>query len=287
MIICRYFEEHWEDQYFLPEVYYPKKLVTHFPWGKCKREKSHRPQQIWKISHITHKKNVADMDKGTHYCFTAAKKYGKCGYKVTDGSPLGESYRCDLKCSAPKAETKYTSITKDQLVLPDGYYIWWGTSTGPSSSMYGSEKLTTNFKSVLGKFKYGQTSDPNADVFFRVGGTLRYRKEICYVIVVHTERASAEIKALPPLKNDTHFKLKGFLDANGRVVDWKATPAFTSKSYSNGSYDHFAFAFYFSDGDNPLRLEKSKVEKTQVKHTQCIRSFLPEGAKKWRCPDIQ
>ena len=227
------------------------------------------------------------MDTGTHYCFTAAKKYGKCGYEVTDGSPLGESYRCDLKRSAPTAKTKYTPVTKDQLVLPDGHYIWWGTSTGPPSSMYGSEKLTISFKSVLGTFKCGQTGDRDADVFFRVGGTLRYKKEICYVIVVHTDKASAEIKALPPLKNTTNFKLKGFLDKDGRVADWKATPAFTSKSYSNGSFDHFAFAFYYNNSDKPLRLEKSKVEKSQVKHTQCIRSFLPEGATKWCCPDLQ
>ena len=78
------------------------------------------------------------MDRGTHYHFEAAKKYGKCGYKVTDGSPLGESYRYDLNRSAPTVKTEYTPVTKDQLVLPDGYYIWWGTST-TKCSMYGSE----------------------------------------------------------------------------------------------------------------------------------------------------
>ena len=262
-------------------MYYPKELVTSFPWGECKRESSRRSYKIWNISHITHKRNVVEMDRGTQYCFKAAKKYGKCGYEVTDGSPLGESYRCDLKRHIPTARTEYTPVTKDQLVLPDGYYIWFGAST-TKCSMYGSEKLTTGFKSVLGKFKWCQ-KDPDEkelpDVYFRVGGTLRYRNEICYVIVVHTEtEASAEIKALPPLRNNAHFKLNRFLDARGRVVDWEATPEFIPKLYSNGSYDHFAFAFYFDDCDNPLYLEKSKVKKSQVEHKQCIRSFRPEGA---------
>ena len=63
----------------------------------------------------------------------------------------------------------------------------------------------------------GDPDEPDPpDVYLRVGGTFRYKKEICYVIVIHTDNgASNEIMELPPLGNNAHFKLNGFLDAHG------------------------------------------------------------------------
>ena len=81
--------------------------------------------------------------------------------------------------------------------------------------------------------------------FLRVGGTLRYKKEICYVIIVHTEaEATDEIKRLPPLCDSDHFTLNGFLHEDGRV-NWKSgtVPEFISRSYIDGCFDHFTFAF--------------------------------------------
>ena len=263
--------------------------MTCFPWGECKLDetKSSQTYVIQTISHITHKTNATKIEAGaTKFNFKPAEKYGKCGYEVTDGSPLGESYRCNLKRRTPTAETEYIRIAHDQLVLPDGYYSWWGAST-VNHSMYGTEKLTTSFRSALGKFKWCQ-KDPNEEkppeVYLRVGGTLRYRKEICYVIIVHTEtEASAEIEALPPLRSNAHFKLNGFLDARGRVINWDVTPTFVRRFYSDGCYDQFAFAFYFDDCEKPLCLEN--VKQSSVTHTKCLRSVLPKGATEWCCPE--
>ena len=229
-----------------------------------------------------------------HYCFEPKQKYGKCGYEVTDGSPLGESYRCVLNRKTPTTETQYTKVTDKELLLPDGYYVWWGPSN-IKSSMYGTEKLTTSFKSALGKFKWFHR-DPDEpsqapDVYFRVGGTLRYKKEICYVIVIHTGNgASDEIEKLPPLRSNAHFKLNGFLDARGRVNwDRETVPEFTPGQFEGGCKDHFAFAFYFNDCENPFRLEK--VDKSQVSHDRCLHSFKvkPEFCSdpdhRWYCPE--
>ena len=244
--------------------------MTCFPWGECSESDNFEDSEdsefddcdnpefensydfdtdeivkISEISHITHKRNVVEMDTGTHYCFRPNKKYGKCSYEVTNGSTFGESYRCDLtSIRIPTPQTRYTHVTGNQHILPNGYYTWWGNSTA-DSSIYGSEKLTTSFRSALGTYKYGQTRDLDADVFLRVGGTLRYKKEICYVIIVHTEaEATDEIKRLPPLCDSDHFTLNGFLHEDGRV-NWKSgtVPEFISRSYIDGCFDHFTFAF--------------------------------------------
>lgn len=281
----RYFKNRWDDQNFYPEMFYPKQFVTFFPWGECCEFENSAFSEISEISHITHKRNVVEMDTGTRYRFQPREKYGKC-------SSFGESYRCDLThIELPTAQTRYTHITDKQHVLPNGCYTWWGHSY-MDNSIYGNKKLTTNFKSALGKFKYGQTSDLDSDVFLRVGGTLRYKKEICYVIIVHTEaQTTDEIKRLPPLRDSDHFRLNGFLYEDGRV-DWKSgTLEFISRSYVNGCFDHFALAFYFNDCNNSLYLDKQKVDISQVWHNKCLRKikvkseFRPDPFKFWYCPD--
>ena len=166
---------------------------------------------MYKIAYVTHKSNMATIKEDDHsYHFEPKQKYGKCGYEVTDGSPLGESYRCVLDHKTPTTETQYTKVTDKELLLPDGYYVWWGSSN-VKSSMYGTEKLATSFKSALSKFKWFHSNPDEQDlpdVHLRVGGTLHYKKEICYVIVIHTDNgASNEIEKLPPLRNNAHFNL--------------------------------------------------------------------------------
>ena len=292
--LYRYFEENWDDLYFHPEIFFPKKLVSCYPWGECRSLEDDGPQTIYSISHITHRKEVRKIDTGGQfYCFQPSQKYGKCGYDVTDGSPLGESYRCDLKGKTPTDRTKYTPILREELVFP-GFYLWWGPSS-TTSSMYGTEKLTANFKSVLRKFQWSRKEQdaPNLpDVYLRVRGTLRYKKEICYVILIHTDNeATEEIKRLPPLEDSRHFKLNEFLDDCGRVADWDTYPAFIPRFYEDGCKDHFAFAFYFSDRENPLKLDKEKVTRKHVDHTRCLRSFKvkpefqPDPSRSWYCPE--
>ena len=245
-------------------------------------------ENIYEISHVTHKHLTAliELESATGFSFKPAPKYGKCG-DVPDGSPLGESYRCILKIDAPPTtETKYLHIKKEELVLPEGYYSWWGSGS-VEKSLYGSIKFTTPLTSAIGKFAWSKRvcASEQPGVFLRVAGTLRYRKEICFVIVIHTDTdATDEIKNLPPLREPNEcFKLNGFLDEDGQVVKWGACPTFIHKSYSDDCYNTFAFAFYFSNGDMSLRLEK--VVKTPIKHEKCIRRFQDEESKRWLCPD--
>ena len=269
--------------------------MTCYPWKECKPDSKGQLEKIYKIAHITHKRNMVTIDAvGYHYHFEPKQKYGKCGYEVTDGSPLGESYRCVLDHKTPTTETRYTKVTDKELLLPDGYYVWWGPSN-VTSSMYGTEKLTTSFKSALGKFKWFH-KDPDEpdppDVYLRVGGTLRYKKEICYVIVIHTDNgASNEIEKLPPLRNNAHFKLNGFLDVRGRVVNWETVPEFIPGQFEGGCKDILAFAFYFDDCESHFCLDKPKVEWSQVRHDRCLRSFKvkpefrPDPDRWWYCPE--
>ena len=130
-------------------------------------------------------------------------------------------------------------------------------------------------------------------MFLRIGGTLRYKKQICYVIIIHTEvQATDEVKHLPPLQDSDHFRLNGFVHEDGRI-NWDAemVPEFIKRSYADGCYDRFAFAFYFGDCNKRLYLKKSKVDISQVKHEKCFhkvkveRKFRPDPSQVWYCPE--
>ena len=121
--------------------------MTFFPWGECSEsaflEDKENDVKIFNISHITHKKNVVEMEiagEGIHYCIQPKKKYGKSVCKGTGSSSYGESYRCDLThIRIPTIQTWYTSVNNKQHVLPDGGYIWWGDTCPGNSSIYGSQ----------------------------------------------------------------------------------------------------------------------------------------------------
>ena len=288
MYTCRYFQTNWHRSQppFYPEVFYPEQFVTCYPWGECQYMQTNYRKKIYDISHITHKQPAALIESENGFSFKPAAKYGKCG-DVPDGSPLGESYRCVLKIDAPPTtETKYLHIRKNELVLPEGYYSWWGSGS-VEKSLYGSVKFTTPLNSAIGKFAWSKRvcASEQPGVFLRVAGTLRYRKEICFVIVIHTDTdATDEIKNLPPLSEPNEsFELNGFLDEDGRVVNWRTSPTFIHKSYSDNCYNIFAFAFYFSNEDESFQVEK--VVKTSVKHEKCIRRFQDEDSNRWLCPD--
>ena len=177
---CRYFQEHWYDGWsFFPEVYFPKELVTCYPWGECKPESKDQLQKLYKISHITRKSNMATIKAGDHcYHFEPKQKYGKCGYEVTDSSPLGESYRCVLNRKTPTTETQYTKVIDKELLLPDGYYVWWGPSNvtrAPCMRLRNSPQISSQHLVNLYGFIKIQM---NQILYLCVGGTLRYKKEI-------------------------------------------------------------------------------------------------------------
>ena len=215
-----------------------------YPWGECKPEFKGQLQKIYKIAHITHKRNMATIHANDHcYRFEPKQKYGKCGYEVTDGSPLGESYRCMcvLDHKTPKTGIQYTKVTKScsylMATMSGGTQAMsWAPCMGLKNSPQISSQHSVNLYSFI-KIQMNQT------LYLRVGGTLRYKKGICHVIAIRTDNGeSNEIEKLPPLRNNAHFKLNGFLDAHSWVVNWETFLEFTSGQFEGGCKDNFTFS---------------------------------------------
>lgn len=145
-----------------------------------------------------------------HYTFKPHLKLGR-EYKY-DGTPLGETYKQTVK-------GEYERVQRSKLnpVLP-GYLSWWGIDISPfyktesgkrlshhieqirreqyyvpgylkesTASMYGNNCFSVSFKDLLLSYQRARTDKPGHKMQLKVGGTLLYENEICYVAVICLE----------------------------------------------------------------------------------------------------
>ena len=293
LYLYRYFSQKWDRQGFLSEILFEKEFVSYLPWRRAVHPASIFNQPIATLCHVTHRTEAerisalasSETDKSGEYVFFPQPKKGKCGYYITDGSPLGESYLCNLKGSIPNENTVYKAVSPDQHLLPKGSYSWWGVDEPGKESKYGSCKFSVSFGDLLRAFqkshsKFGQ----KPSLSFRKAGTLRYRYEICYVIVVHASTDDDRyIRHLPPLTNrEEKFEFHDFLNDQGVVTNWQANdPIFRLAQHD----ENVAFGFYFSPTKGPLRIPQDDVTPDEVDHPRkpCIRKLKECGS--WQCPD--
>ena len=243
------------------------------------------------------------MTSADDYIFQAKPKTGKCGQYVVDGSPLGESYICNLKQASPDEDTRYQYVSEDQSLLPEGKYSWWGIRALVDSSTdgcrYGGHVFTASFPYMLGQFRLAHAKGKKTpEIVFKKAGTLRYKKEICYVILVCADNDNLEqIKDLPPVtkEDDKIISFNGMLDAEGKVTDLEAKVRFNQQEFIDNNWDQVVFGFYFSlqcETDS-LKLEKNKVEYDEdFRHDFCTGKFRVKEeyrpcsyTKSWICPD--
>ena len=243
------------------------------------------------------------MTSADDYIFQAKPKTGKCGQYVVDGSPLGESYICNLKQASPDEDTRYQYVSEDQSLLPEGKYSWWGIRALVDSSTdgcrYGGHVFTASFPYMLSQFRLAHTKRKKTpEIFFKKAGTLRYKKEICYVILVCADTDNLkQIRDLPPVTKEDHkiISFNGMLDPEGKVTDPEAKVYFNQQEFIDNNWNHVVFGFYFSPQceSDSLKLEKNKVQYDEdFRHNFCIGTFrvkeeyLPcSYTKSWVCPD--
>ena len=258
-----YFSENWGRQRFYAEILFEKEFVSCLPWRRAIYPTSILDQHITTLCHVTHQNEATSIsatiatDKSGKYQFLARPKKGKCGYYATDGSPLGESYLCNLNGSIPDENTVYEEVSSDQHLLPEGSYSWWGVEP-VEESRYGSCKFSVSFGDLLRAFqkshvKFGQ----KPSLKFRKAGTLRYRYEICYVILVHASTDNDQyIRHLPPLTNrEEKFEFHDFLNDQGVVTNWQANDPIFRRAQND---ENVAFGFYFSPTKGPLQIPQDR-----------------------------
>lgn len=231
LYIYSYFCERWNENGFRPEILYRGTFCTHLPWKGDDFVEDHYSKlkyiYVIKLCHITHNRNAEDIEQAEDYVFKPKSKNGKF-LTTSDGSPLGETYILSGQpyCDG-EVQYKYISPISRETVLP-GYYIWWSIDLSdvyfyniqyskgeypsrpfarPEASMYGNNKFSCDISELIecyrNAYRVRSPDDAPIDVQFRCGGTLRYRYEICYVIIVcDGQQASLPEDTYPVLHRD-------------------------------------------------------------------------------------
>ena len=162
--------------------------------------------------------------------------------------------------------------------------------SNPLESPYGSHGFVVSFEDLLKCYKQSRTDVINNDdcaVYLRVGGTLRYRFEICYVVIVCT-KYDDELECFPSLHSWSDvFDHKGLVLPSGEVdmdflelqenVDLKVKHVIKCaprRQYS--CYETSAFAFYYPEDSSDFMLKCSKEMVTEIDAShrcsrQCVR----------------
>ena len=136
----------------------------------------------------------------------------------------------------------------------------------PPESPYGTQGFSVEFSTLIEHYKI---SRKGTACFLRVGGTLEYKQEIAYVVIVCMGN---ELPDFPHINSGTNviFEHNGLLNDDGEVIDHTKTPEFKIKyliksSYANHhqrvfNWQNIVFAFYFpNDGD--LKCQRGDVGK--------------------------
>lgn len=307
-----------------------------YPYSEVDTEGSGLAIPVQRLSHITHEKEADEIcryqdddEDEKVFIFQSSKKVGKA-YKW-DGSPIGESFRDDFirpgteKIALDPDMQRYKYIKETESVVPEGYYSWWGISTAqwlssvnehpdllreraygscplylknPPASLYGNTEFSGDLHQLLLSYQSLHSSSPDnpVDVYLLLGGTLRYRYEICCVVIVCAEcyrnlDALKDYKPIPVLEkqsdNEGPILLQCLTNEDGRVTDYtgKSIPQFYPKLISsNKSWANLAFAFYF---DSASDRKFKDLKRSTILHPEdkCVKKRPPKPYEKWLCPN--
>ena len=256
------------------------------------------------LSHVTHKNKAKKIEETGE--FQVKKKPGKVErLNDLEEKSIGESFISN------KEHTLFSYISPDETIFP-GFYSWWGIHPMQSfkhpsgaivanylkdkpESLYGSCEFICNFQELLTAYATSRKC-PTHSVCFRKGGTLRYKHEICYVIIISSsgedDSALSNFEQLKPQSDQ--FNMDGLIGDDGKIYDDNiitAIPKFRPQyivTYARGmnySHETVAFAFYFPQESYTIkpRFSQGKIDHN---YKYCIKKFPTESGGSWVCPDI-
>ena len=162
----------------------------------------------------------------------------------------------------------------------------------PEESVYGNVKFSGGLMQLLKSYlnayysKCGKSS--HACIEFRCGGTLRYRYEICYVIIVCAifpdKKPSLPRDEYPVIFEDLSKSIR--YNEDGEVTFVKSyvlsfknvISKYDTRYYS---WDTYAFALHFPDDSYVLECPYAlRFKESLVGHFKCIRSIDK------KCPNV-
>ena len=237
---------------------------------------------ILSLTHVTHNR-AAELIRQNDlvFVFEPHEKVGKTLNRLDGSKKIGETFI--------KVEVGYQKILPDAPVFP-GYLSWWGISSQdsyksdhgrnfrealveakkstpylkeagylkiPPSSRYGNHGFIFSFQDLMNGY-ISRNDGKVKDVYLKKAGALRYKHEICYVIIVvmTEDLENKNIQELPSIFYEPCFDHNGCIDEDGKLINDRS-PSFKLKHpIESYSWESMAFAFYFPSSNDLLRLKK-------------------------------
>ena len=280
--------------------------------------KSYTKIPIKLLSHVTHdwEKRQITTENEDSYIFKPGAKNGKY-----DNSIFIDD------------ETRTRRLIGVGGSLLPGYLSWWGITTAdwyatsekgkelrraieelhkerifaphflesPESSRYGGNSFKASFHTLIKKYKESRSDCKSKNVYLLKAGTLQYRYESCYVIMVCMEEdmeRDPQLTAMSSIYGETIFKNNGCINKEGKIVNPRSVPSFRAKNLVKANYqekekqyydyEEIAFAFYFQE-DQEFLIPKNRVTMVKISHNDiyCIKRERKEEESGYICPDQQ
>ena len=295
------------------------------PWESRVRDNTNI-LPIHSLSHVTHNVEAAAIRETS--LFIPRIKTGKALGRY-DGSPVGETFKMTYYNPSEQCDT-FTRIPPDSPVLP-GRISWWGISSTncretelgrqfrarlveskermpglveasylrdghESDSRYGNREFTVSLSNLLKNYKRSRTDCKDKEVYLRNAGTLRYKYEICHVIMTAMEGDVAD-EDFPSMYDEPRFQDNGLIDRNGKLIDSSITPGFQimhpfTQNYTKDyrvsySWETLVFALYFPDSpQSVLECLKGDCKEKEINHAFCTKT-KPVHPHEWKrdCPN--
>lgn len=301
------------------EILFPSRHVSYLPWKPYDWENvpnipEFRNVQIpiRSLCHVTHNHQFMEIvsEQPGSFILKSHRKVGKSGYFNYDGSPVGNSFVAAEADGIPHDRSLYWYIGPDENLLP-GSYIWWSVDINyppnpppgcrtsplfnPHNSPYGRNKIWGSFEDVLSAYQESFPCDEQGrypTIELRVGGTKRYKCEVCYVVIACATYRDWE----PPLDYNVYpiwepgiDKIIFNEDTNKveDVSDIQITIENGIKSQfgQNFSWDQYVFALHFNDDQHRMICQQGPFTHNILDvHSVCLRK-QPLARGNWVCPD--
>ena len=215
------------------------------------------------------------------------------GYLSWWGVSTIEWYNSDKSADRRRNETRdivsrlaqRDCATMETIYVPP-YLQYWN---GKACSVYGGNSFSCPIGLLIESYQQSRNSCCNEDnpIYFKKAGTLRYRHEICYVILVCTKNdlRNKDISSMPGAgqpdtnmgRNVTYFNHGEFIAPDGELKLMEITPEFITeypiRAIYTGpgsgrfySWDTLNFAFYFPKRQGQLRVHPGYIAHAYTKH---------------------
>ena len=153
----------------------------------------------------------------------------------------------------------------------------------PYKSQYGNKKISGDITKLLQCYQEARFQRYLPKIEFRCGGTLRYNRQICKVIIVCPEGELREYPILYGIGYRPTYNAESQIQSCGRLKLTIQNGVMSSGT--RYSWDTYAFAFYFPSEDYVMKCPKSvpspfcipDFELTKIEHDnhRCHQSFCP------------